>query len=29
VRSYRFDYKAMPSTPQDDLAPAAAAAAHP
>jgi len=29
ARSYRFDYKAMPSTPQDDLAPAVAPAAHP
>ena len=29
VRSYRFDYKAMPSTPTDDLPPTATPVAHP
>jgi hypothetical protein len=29
VRSYRFDYKAMPSTPADDLPPASTRAAKP
>jgi len=29
VRSYRFDYKAMPSTPADDLPPTPTQAAHP
>ena len=29
VRSYRFDYKAMPSTPADDLPPTSTPAAHP
>ncbi len=29
VRSYRFDYQAMPSTPADDLAPTPSPVAHP
>jgi len=29
VRSYRFDYKAMPLTPTDDLPPTSTTAAHP
>jgi len=29
VRSYRFDYKAMPSSPAEEFAPASNAAAHP
>jgi len=29
VRSYRFDYRLRPSSPQEDQAPAAATAVHP